>query len=221
MADIRAVVFDAVGTLIHPSPGVAEAYAATGQKHGSRLSLEEVADRFRAAFRRQESIDRDAGWVTDEAREVRRWREIVAETLPDADTVACFAELYEHFARPDAWVADVSARFVLDATRRRRLTVAIASNFDHRLHGIVAGTTELAAIDMIVVSSEVGARKPSPAFFAAIMNRLRIPANQIAFVGDDAINDGQGAADAGMHPILLGRDVKSLADVAGIQWRLR
>ena len=49
-ATIAAVVFDAVGTLIEPAPPAAEVYAAVGRKYGSRLSVPEVAPRFRAAF---------------------------------------------------------------------------------------------------------------------------------------------------------------------------
>ena len=101
---VRAVFFDAVGTLIVPDPPAPEAYAAVGRRHGSRLAVATVADRFRAAFRREEESDRAAGWRTDDRREGRRWRSIVAAVLDDVpDAEACFRELWDHFARPAAW----------------------------------------------------------------------------------------------------------------------
>ena len=38
---VTSIWFDAVGTLIHPHPGVAEAYLTVCRKYGSRLPLDE------------------------------------------------------------------------------------------------------------------------------------------------------------------------------------
>ncbi len=38
LADVDAVFFDAVGTLIHPEPAAAQAYAEIGRRHGSQLA---------------------------------------------------------------------------------------------------------------------------------------------------------------------------------------
>src|SRR5438067_2160826 len=80
---IRAVAFDAVGTLIHPEPSAAEVYASIGRRFGSRLEVAEIRTRFRAAFAEQEVIDRASGWVTSEERERHRWQDIVARVLDD------------------------------------------------------------------------------------------------------------------------------------------
>lgn len=212
---MRAIVFDAVGTLIHPQPGVAAVYSAVGRRHGCRLDDAAVAARFKAAFRRQEQIDRENQWITSEARERQRWRDIVAEVLTDVDFEPCFAELYEHFARPSSWRVEPSAASALQSLRG--MTLAMASNFDERLHGIVAGLPELASIREVIVSSEVGVRKPGRGFFLAIEKRLHVAANEIIFVGDDPINDGEGAAAAGMTSILLGRDLPEIGAIT-IEW---
>src|SRR5262245_59498810 len=100
---IRAVFFDAVGTLIEPEPPAAEVYLSVSRKHGGRLELQTIGSRFRAAFRAEEELDQAAGWRTDEHREQRRWRSIVASVLDDvADEEACFQELWQHFAGPRA-----------------------------------------------------------------------------------------------------------------------
>ena len=77
LTGIRAVVFDAVGTLIHPDPPAAEVYAAAGQRFGSRHAADAIRTRFRAAFAREEAVDHAAGHRTDDAREIRRWQAVV------------------------------------------------------------------------------------------------------------------------------------------------
>src|SRR5437016_5097413 len=104
---IRAVFFDAVGTLLHPEPAASVVYAEVGRRHGSRYDLSGIDSRFHAAFRREEEIDFAHGLRTDEAREVERWRRIVATALDDVtDADACFEELFEHFSRPENWRLD-------------------------------------------------------------------------------------------------------------------
>src|SRR5438105_15865688 len=101
---IRSLVFDAVGTVIHPEPPAPLVYAEVGRRHGSRLTAKAIAPRFAAAFVREEVRDHAQGLQTSEAREVERWQRIVAEVLDDvADRESCFTELFEHFSQPEAW----------------------------------------------------------------------------------------------------------------------
>ena len=60
--NVRAIFFDAVGTLIHPTPPASVVYEAVGRRHGSRLGPEAIDLRFRTAFYRQEEIDVSAGF---------------------------------------------------------------------------------------------------------------------------------------------------------------
>jgi putative hydrolase of the HAD superfamily len=210
---LPAIVFDAVGTLIHPSPSVAVVYARVGQRHGSRLDEAAVAARFRAAFREQERLDARAGNITSEDREYRRWVDIVAAVLNDVvDAEACFRELYNWFALPQAWRCVAGTSAILEELTRRGHRLALASNFDHRLRSVVAGLPELRLLDAILVSSEVGYRKPHPKFFGAIQARLGLEPASIVYVGDDPDNDFNGAQAAGMRAILIekGRTLREL-----------
>jgi putative hydrolase of the HAD superfamily len=201
---IQAIVYDAVGTLLHVQPSVAAVYADIGRRFGSQLGDAEVGRRFRDAFSRQERLDREAGWRTSEARERERWQAIVADVLSDADDSAgCFASLYDHFASPAAWRCDPDAAVVLAALRKQGFRQALASNFDRRLRGVIADMAPFASIDEIVISSEVGWRKPAAEFFAALMDRLHLSADAILFIGDDRHNDYEAARRAGMPARLL------------------
>ena len=207
---IRAVFFDAVGTLLHPEPSAADAYAAIGARFGSRLSFESILARFRTAFRRQEALDDAAGHRTSEEREIARWRAIVAEVLDDvADAAGCFRSLYDHFSQPDAWRVEPDAAVTLQALTARGLVLGVCSNFDHRLRGLVAALPELAAVRHLVISSEVGWKKPAAGFFAAVTRLAKLNPEQILVVGDDVENDFDGARAAGLRALLFDPHGKS------------
>lgn len=203
-ATVRAVFFDAVGTMIHPDPPAAEVYARVGREFGSRLDAAAIAPRFAAAFRRQEEIDRAAGWVTSEEREVARWRSIVTEVLADVkDPEACFDVLYAYFHQPNAWGCDPDAMATLSALDTQGYALGTASNFDRRLKAVAAGLAPLRPLRHVVASSLVGWRKPAPEFFRRLGEVTGLTPDQILYVGDDRDNDFAGALAVGMHALLL------------------
>ena len=198
------VFFDAVGTLISPEPSAPAVYATVGRRFGSRLDESTIAARFRAAFQRQEETDRAGGLRTGEEREVARWRAIVGEVLDDVpDAEACFHELYAHFARPDAWRCTSGTEEVLNALASRGHVLGLASNFDRRLRHLVEGLPPLRPIRHLVISSEVDWRKPAPEFYTEMCRQAGTPASEILYVGDDFVNDYEGAQAAGMRAVLL------------------
>jgi putative hydrolase of the HAD superfamily len=210
----RAVFFDAVGTLIHPDPSAPAVYAEAARRFGSRLDLPAIASRFRTAFRRQEELDNAGGLRTDEAREVARWRTIVAEVLDDVtDPEGCFAFLYAYFARPAAWRTEPEAAAVLAELARRGYRLGIASNFDERLRQVAEGLPGLAPVTHLVISSEVGWRKPAPDFFHQICAQGRLAPAEVLLVGDDPVNDYGGAHACGLHALLY--DPEGTAPVPG------
>jgi putative hydrolase of the HAD superfamily len=201
---IRAVFFDAVGTLIHPEPPAADVYAAAARGHGSRLTPHDIRDRFRQAFRRQDDVDRQHEWRTSEQREIDRWRSIVFEVLDDVvDREDCFRELYEHFARPASWRCDGADGQLVAELASHGYLVGLASNFDERLRRVAAGVAELAAIRHLVISAEVSWRKPSRRFFEAMCRTVGLSPAEVLYVGDDRENDLVGALAAGCRAALL------------------
>jgi putative hydrolase of the HAD superfamily len=64
----------------------------------------------------------------------------------------------------------------------------------------------LDAVDITVFCGDVGWRKPAPAIFDHAARLLGASADRCCFVGDDIKWDAEGAAKAGMQPILLDRD---------------
>jgi putative hydrolase of the HAD superfamily len=217
----KAVVFDAVGTLIHPEPPAAEVYAAVGRRFGSRLPVQAIRSRFAAAFARQEEVDFASGLRSSEQREIQRWQQIVAEVLADvAKPMACFQELYRHFARCDAWRCTDGTAGLLEGLGQRGVVLGLASNYDGRLRTVVAGLPALAAVQRLIISSEVGWRKPAAEFFTAVCRVVGLPAGRILFVGDDRRNDHDGARAAGLQAALLdpsGRHAGALPGLSSLK----
>lgn len=57
--------------------------------------------------------------------------------------------------------------------------------------------------DAIVISGEIGIKKPDPAIFRHALGLLDVPANAAWFVGDHPVNDILGAGAVGITPIWL------------------
>jgi putative hydrolase of the HAD superfamily len=208
MEAVRAIVFDAVGTLITPDPPAGVAYHLVGKRHGSRRSEAEVIRRFAEAFRRTLRETVPEPHRTDEMTERAFWRSVVRnvfDDLPPVATEACFIDLFEHFSRPDAWRVYPDAGPALRKLNGCELTLAVASNFDSRLHAVFGGYAELAPIVRRFVSSELGWRKPDGRFFGGVCAGLGLRPGEVLYVGDEPESDVAAATAAGLQAFLLRR----------------
>jgi putative hydrolase of the HAD superfamily len=206
-AAARAIVFDVVGTLVEPAPAVADAYRAAALRYGIDQDAADIGRRFRAAWRRQETLDAAAipAFATSGTRERERWRAIVADVFdatPQSDAI--FDELWTHFGRPGAWRPIPAGRDLVRAARDAGLTVALASNFDERLFGIATVIEPLSWADHVFASSELGWRKPSAEFFRTVEHRLGRSPTELVLVGDDPELDIAAGRRAGWHVLPIG-----------------
>jgi putative hydrolase of the HAD superfamily len=212
---IAGIVLDAVGTLVKPVPSVADAYTEAACRQGVELNRDDVKMRFHRNFQSDE-VRGDRGiHSTDEATELWRWSRIVSKVLPEVpDPKRAFDELWDHFARPESWRCYPDVVPALQAIHEAGIAVCVGSNFDRRLRRVVTGLPELSwAVDALVISSEVGYRKPHPMFFQAVCQRLGLAPRQVLCVGDDVENDVRGAVRAGLSALLLDRGGERPHDV--------
>jgi len=201
------VIFDAVGTLIHPEPSVAAAYGAVARRHGVDLPEWKIQERFRQTFAAQERLDQEKyEGRTDRVRELNRWRDIVRYVFGAiAQSEEIFADLWTHFGEPGNWRLFADAADTWQRLETQGLVLGIASNFDHRLLGICQALPPFDTCRHLFVSSRVGWRKPHPRLFATIAEQLALAPQQILLVGDDLENDYHAARDAGWQALLLDR----------------
>ena len=211
LVDCQWIVFDAVGTLIDPNPSVAVAYHAVGSRYGSRLDVAEVGNRFRSAFRRSEQDGFPGGptqqWVTSDVIEEARWRWIVGEVFPDVtDPERCFQELWDHFAQPSSWVCFPDVGDSLNQLIAGGYRLALASNFDRRLHSVCEAIPQLNGIEQCIVSATVGLRKPAPGFYSAVLQACDCAPDEILMVGDNHDYDVLAPRSAGFRALHLDRN---------------
>jgi putative hydrolase of the HAD superfamily len=200
------IVFDAVGTLIYARPAVAEVYLDVAASLGWSGSLSDIEGRFRSAFARMS--DRAEDFVTDEAIQLQRWRSLVGrvfEELPASRVDLIFEKLWIHFAEPTAWEIFPDALAALELCRDRNVRWCIGSNFDSRLHRVLAGHPEFAECQQVFCSSEVGFDKPAAEFFRGIEQALGQSRERFVMVGDDLRLDAVAAEQAGWIGLWLNR----------------
>ncbi len=211
MTRLRAVLFDAVGTLIELREPVGETYARQARAHGVAFPAERVGEAFARAFDRAGPMlfpDAHAEAIPELERDW--WRRLVRETFRSADFPGfdtCFDALWRHFSGPGAWRPRGGAREVLGALRARGLATGVVSNFDRRLPALLRALR--LEPDTVVLPSDAGAAKPDPRIFRAALERLGVPAAAALYVGDHPQHDVAGARRAGLRAV----DVAGLANL--------
>jgi putative hydrolase of the HAD superfamily len=205
MQEIRAITFDAGGTLLYPYPSVGEIYCEILAKHGviaDHLVMQDVFFRtFKVATQRPRLEPHDA------ASEKRWWYTLVRETLADFgepdDYDAFFAELWDEFAHPSRWRLYDGARDVLDELAKRGYRLALLSNWDDRLRPLLTGMGVHEHFESMIISCEVGAEKPASEIFTAAERALGLPGHQILHIGDSEHHDLRGAEAMGWRCLLI------------------
>ena len=214
---IRAIFFDAVGTLFHLNGTVGHHYALVGNGVGLTLDPRQLDAAFYSAWRRMPRRAAIAG--PRENDDKGWWRELVdlvlaqvAPSLSEFDRDNFFEIAYEHFAEPGVWELYPEVPGVLEQLQPT-FQLAVISNFDGRLRLILQHLGISKFFTHIFISSEIGADKPDPKIFRRALKLIDLKANEVLHVGDDPERDWQAASAAGLSVFRLDRPKNSLHDL--------
>jgi putative hydrolase of the HAD superfamily len=206
---IRAVLFDAGGTLIRVRGSVGAVYAGVAAGHGVEVDADEIEARFRAAFAQMPPLCFPAE-ADAELPQLERnwWKQLVRDVfagvdVPDFD--AYFNELFDYFADPQSWELYGDVRSALEALEGRGVRMGVVSNFDFRLQRILEGKGIAPFFDAIVLSARSGYAKPDPLIFRAAVEKLAASTSEALHVGDSEEEDVRGAEAAGLRALLVVR----------------
>jgi putative hydrolase of the HAD superfamily len=200
---LRAVFFDAGGTLVHPDYGrVAEALRRSVGRAPTTAALAEAEYAGRAAV--------EAAMAADPAlNDGSRWQLHFTGALTslgyskDELRRAGPAIRAEH-ERANLWtVAQPGAADGLASLRRAGLVVGCISNSDGTVARLLADVGLGDQLDPIVDSGAVRVEKPDPEIFRIALRRAGVEAAAALYVGDLFPVDVVGARRAGMEPVLL------------------
>lgn len=214
---IRAVFFDAAGTLFEPREPIGRTYSRLARDFGLDAPEDAVAASFRRAFGAAPGLAFGPGFRGDELRRLERewWRRRVSETFDPigkfSDFEAYFDALFSYFANPVHWVADLEAAPTLQRLKSDGLKLGVISNFDHRLYRILDGLDLTRHFDSITISSEAGYAKPGREVYDAALARAGVAAHDAMHVGDSEHLDLAPAAALGMAAVLIDRENAQVA----------
>jgi putative hydrolase of the HAD superfamily len=213
-ARYAAVLFDLFDTLVHFDPDRLPVVQVNGRTvrssagrlhtvlcgHAPSVTVEALYDALRASWQEAERLRAvDHREVTAPQRMGDMLRRLA---LDPAGCPAGFVEslLDAHRAALSEAAAFPPHYGALLQALRRRYRLAVVSNFDYTPTAVellrVAGVVDL--FDTIVVSDEVGWRKPRPEIFEAALARVGVHPAEALFVGDRADIDVVGAQRMGM-----------------------
>ena len=214
---IRAILFDAAGTLFYLTKTVGDHYAYVGREIGLDLDAKELDRAFHAAWRqmpRRPAIDgpRENDDKGSWSELVRRVFDQIAPSLSELDRDNFFEIAYEHFTEAGVWNLYSEVLDVLEQLRER-FQLAVISNFDGRLRLILQNLGISKYFAQIFISSELGADKPDPEIFRRSLKIMRLDANEVLHVGDDPERDWKAAKEAGLLVFELDRPKNSLRDL--------
>lgn len=208
---IRTVTLDAVGTLLRVREPVGRTYSRLARELGVVVPPERLETAFRAALRSAPALAFPNLPERDRLRGERRWwkgvvsatfRAAGAESLPDS----LHEDLFHLYSGGNAWALYDDVLPALRELKNDRYRLAVISNFDSRLRGVLEalGTSHL--FDTLVCSSMAGSAKPDPTIFRYTLQTLGERPERAVHVGDDPLADVTGARRAGMIALLIARE---------------
>jgi len=203
----RALLLDALGTLVELEPPVAPLRRELRERFGIDVSAEQAGIALRAeiAFYRAHHDDasdrerladlrRRAASALRAALPPGPARELPLAPLTDALLAALRFRPFEEVPE------------VLRAARALDLRLVVVSNWDVSLHDVLAETGLAPLLDGVVTSAEVGSSKPDGGIFARGLALAGVDAHEALHVGDSVEHDIAGARAAGIAPVLVARN---------------
>lgn len=85
------------------------------------------------------------------------------------------------------------------------IRLAVVSNWDISLHRVLESLALDHYFETVIASLEEGPEKPDPRLFEIALTRLQLEPNDVVHVGDQLVDDIEGATAAGIRAILLDR----------------
>jgi putative hydrolase of the HAD superfamily len=214
---IKAISFDAVGTLFYFAQTAGDHYALVGSEVGLTLDARQLDRAFYVAWKQMPQRTAIDGPRPNDDKDW--WRELVnlvldqvAPSLSEFDRDNFFEIAYEHFAEAGVWELYPEVVGVLEKLQPR-FQLAVISNFDGRLRFILGHLGISKYFAHVFVSSEIGADKPDPEVFRRAVKIISLKPDEVLHVGDDQERDWKAASEAGLSIFRLDRQKNSLHDL--------
>jgi putative hydrolase of the HAD superfamily len=213
---VRAVLLDAMGTLVELEPPAPRLRAQLRERAGLELTeaeaqaaiLEEIAF-YRVHHR--EGHDRASLFVLR-----RRCAGALRAALPEAGRDLPLTTVIEALMGALRFRAYPEAPAALERLREVGVRRVVVSNWDVSLHAVLHRVGLARLVSGTITSAELGASKPSPGPFRHALTIAGVPARDAMMVGNSVAEDVDGARAAGVAPVLLVRGGAAPAELDGV-----
>ena len=208
MQHIQAIGFDLFETLITVHHRARDETMGrllqSLQTTGLVIAREAFVPAYRAAARRF----REAAHTEGKETHNRFWisaalQELGYQVQPEDPRIALAVEAY--FSAFIDYAAPIPGTVDMLAALKARYRLGLLSNLTHAPAAlrIIDKLGMAPFFDAVLVSGQLGYRKPHPRVFLALLEQLGTPKEQTAFVGDNLDADVRGAQQVGIQPIWM------------------
>lgn len=209
---IQALLLDAGGTLLAENPSRETLYAQAAARHG--IALEPAGMRL--------CMQRAHGSLPlvleGNYRYSMPWFEaFIADIferqlgLERARLPRVCEELFATFADARSFRLLPGAAVLLEAAAARGLKLGLISNWSPALSTVLDGLGVLGRFDTVLISSVERLEKPDRLIFERALQRLNVRAEQTLHVGNEPVQDVQGANDCGIRALLYDPEIRHAA----------
>lgn len=207
--EIKGIFFDLYGTLLiyNDNPKAWADWISTFynilKNHGLESSIESFAIKCDGFFGKNEPPPQNDGLTIYERRIQRLCREL-SLNLSNNElrfTANSCLNAWHEYVSLDPDTIPVLKEF------KKNKKIALISNFDYppHIYSVLFDMNLYRFFDSIVISGEVGVKKPDPRIFSIALEQTDLQNNEVIYIGD-APEDIQGAKAADIRPILIQRD---------------
>lgn len=203
MKDVKAIIFDAGGTLVEGEMRWFELYHQALTLTDHPLPSQRMVECYESAIRRMMADKQTA--VSAEAARLPRLSHYLAEAFGLTERRLRQAVEEVLFDHPEArhLVPVAEAHEVLNALRARGYRLAVISNWSADLPITLAQLELKDHFEAVFTSEALGYAKPDPVAFLVPLDRLGLTAGQSAYIGDLYHVDVLGSREVGMAPVLV------------------
>jgi len=207
--EMDAVMFDLGGTLIDLEPTKDVVFHRVLLRHGHRVPLADVARIIAEAERKYDAESADLDGVHED-NFWAKFDKFVLERVGFKGDFAKFAkEVSVEFEgivpRVESWAEHQDARPLLEDLKAREFKLGVISNATDLARRVMDQLGLSEYFGTIVISDEVGFRKPDGRIFQLAASLAKVAPNRTLYVGDRYAVDVVGARKAGMNSILIDR----------------
>jgi putative hydrolase of the HAD superfamily len=205
MSGPRAILLDALGTLLELEPPAPRLCRELAERFGLRIGRGAAQRAIGAEIAYYRAHHRE-GCDARSLGDLRvRCTEVLREGLGEAAAGFPAVELQEALLASLRFRPFPEVPGALPALRSAGRRLVVVSNWDCSLREVLARAGLAEGFDGVVTSAEVGAAKPSPAIFVGALAVAGVAPRDAVHVGDSVREDVGGARAAAIDPILIRR----------------